>query len=94
MMNVFDLAIAWNWEFDADFVAGIEYECSGMGISTYRIDPKNLHETLSNLQSGKLGFRAFFDRASDADADFLPLVSLLSQPPVLVINPHPYVVRG
>jgi len=94
MKNDFDLAIAWNWEFDADFVAGIEYECSSRSVSTYRIDPKNLQETIAKVQSAKLGFRAFFDRASDADQEFLPLVSLLTNPSVLVINPHPYVVHA
>ena len=94
MMKTFDLAIAWNWEFDDDFVTGIEHQCAVRGISTYRIDPINLAETIHNLQSNRLAFRALFDRASDADTEFLQLVRLLKQPSVFVINPHENVVQA
>ncbi len=94
MMKTFDLAIAWNWEFDDDFVTGIEHQCAVRGISTYRIDPNNLAETIHNVRSGHLGFRSLFDRASDADTEFLQLVRLLKQPSVFVINPHENVVQA
>ena len=94
MMKTFDLAIAWNWEFDDDFVAGIEHQCAMRGISTYRIHPNNLAETIHNVRSGQLAFRSLFDRASDADTEFLQFVRLLKQPSVFVINPHENVVQA
>ena len=87
-MNKYGLAIAWNWEFDGDFISGIEAECRKRNISTYRIDNSNLNQTVDELKSGNILFQAFFDRASDSDAEFLELVSLLHMPETFLINPH------
>lgn len=93
-MRTYSLAIAWNWEFDADFIAGIERECARHEVTTYRVDPNNLDETLKDLRSGELVFRALYDRASDADTGFLPLVDLLKGSEVFNINPHDLVVEA
>ncbi len=93
-MRAFTLAIAWNWEFDQDFIAGIERECASRGVTTYLIDPSNLHQTLKDLRDGFITFSAFYDRASDADPEFLPLVDLLAKPDVYCINPHDRVVQA
>jgi hypothetical protein len=93
-MNTSSLAIAWNWEFDQDFIAGIEHECARRGISTYRVDPANLAETIHSIESGALRFRALYDRASDADTAFLSLVALLRGPSIYRINPWDRVVRA
>jgi len=87
-MRTFSLAIAWNWEFDRDYVAGIERECRRRDLSTYRIDPSNLHDTLEQLRSGKISFQAFYDRASDADPLFLPLVQTMQESALYFINPR------
>ncbi|HEV8537882.1 MAG TPA: hypothetical protein VGR15_03065 [Bacteroidota bacterium] len=87
-MSSFGLAIAWEWEFDDDFICGIERECRSRDISTYQITPHNLPDVLLRIQRGELSFQAFYDRASDVDETFLALVRLLDQPSVRVINPH------
>jgi hypothetical protein len=87
-MKTWSLAIAWNWEFDEDFVAGIERECAKRDLTTYRIDPRNLSETLEKLKTGKVLFQAFYDRASDADSAFLPLVRLMQESAKYLINPN------
>jgi hypothetical protein len=89
-----DLAIAWNWEFDADFVALIERECSLLGLATWRVEEHNLGETVRALGSGELAFRAFFDRASDADEAFLPLVPFAERPGVRYFNPRRLVLHA
>lgn len=89
-MNTFDLAIAWNWEGDRDFVHIIEQECNKRGISTYQITNDNLQFVLKKLSSGMISFHVFYDRASDADDDFLHLVNKLNNPKILTINPHHY----
>ncbi|MBI1807826.1 MAG: hypothetical protein HYR76_12330 [Ignavibacteria bacterium] len=92
-MRTYTLAIAWNWEFDQDFIVGIEKECTIRGLSTYRIDSQNLHQVLSDLKAGAIAFQAFFDRATDADVGFLPLVHLLEKAAVYYyINPFHRVV--
>jgi hypothetical protein len=93
-MVTYALAIAWNWEFDDDFIAGIENECRLRKVSTYRVGPHNLHETLHNVRTGELAFRVLYDRASDADPAFQPLVKLVQQHSVRIINPHHHVERA
>src|SRR5260370_36150673 len=93
-MEACGLAIGWEWEFDEDFIFGIERECQQRGIPTYQVTPHNLAEVLQRLQRHDLSFSAFYDRASDVDEAFLPLVSLLDIPGVRVINPHARVTHA
>ncbi len=86
--KTFHLAIAWNWEFDTDFIAGIESECSKLNISTYRINNENLSQVLRALKQYEIFFYAFFDRASDADPEFLPLVKWMEENATCLINPY------
>lgn len=86
--QLYNLAIAWNWEFDSDFIAGVEHQCSASGISTYRIDTAHLPFLLSSLKDGKFIFEAYYDRASDADPQFLPLVKWMEEHATCLINPY------
>jgi len=93
-MNKFDLAIAWNWEYDIDFITGIERECALHNITTFRIDDSNLALVLDDLKQGKLKFKAFYDRASDADPEYLPLVTIMTEQAPCLINPHHRVIHA
>ena len=93
-MTHFNLAIAWNWEFDRDFILGIEGECSSRGLSTYRVEDHNIAETVRLLAAGALSFGVFFDRASDADEKYLALQPFVDRPPVLCINPRRLVLHA
>ena len=93
-MDRYDLAIAWNWEFDKDFVSGIEHACRQLGVSTYQIDPYNREKLLDDLKAGKIAFCAFFDRASDADTSFLPLARWMEEEATYLINPYHRVVHA
>ncbi|MBA4312895.1 MAG: hypothetical protein C0417_09720 [Chlorobiaceae bacterium] len=86
--QLYNLAIAWNWEFDSDFISGIEHECSLRGISTYKIDTNHLPHLLGDIKDNKITFEAFFDRASDADPHFLPLVKWMEEHATCLINPY------
>lgn len=86
--EIFDLAIAWNWEYDADFVFQINEVALELGLKPYLIHPANLDETIRLLRKGEIEFRAFFDRASDTDTDFYQLVHLFQQQDVFMVN-HP-----
>jgi hypothetical protein len=87
-MTSIDLAIAWNWEFDRDFVLSVERECTLRGLSTWRIEDHNVGETARLLAAGELRFGAFFDRASDADERYLVLQPHADRPGVLAFNPR------
>jgi hypothetical protein len=82
----FHLAIAWCWQYDADFVYQIDAECGRRGIPSYLIHPCNLLETLNRLEKGELGFKFFFDRASDQEEDFGRLVDVMLGCGVKMIN--------
>jgi len=86
--KIFELAIAWNWEYDRDFVFQINSACLEQGLKPYLINPLNLYETLQLLAEEKIKFRAFFDRASDTDYRFLDLVQFLHDKGAFFIN-HP-----
>lgn len=74
----YDLGIAWNWEFDSDFVHGIERVCHHHGLSTFRIEPHNVKDVIRKVRSGRMTFRTFLDRASDDDKSFVPLAKLIA----------------
>ena len=73
-METYDLATAWCWEYDADFIQQIDAECGERSVRSYLIHPHNLFETLNRMKNGELGFRIFFDRASDQEEAFDRLV--------------------
>jgi len=89
-----DLCFAWSWEYDIDFVAQLKAACARRGLSVYDVTPDTLSETLARIQSGELAFRAFFDRASDADSDFMPLVEWAAAHVRCLFNPYTLACRA
>jgi len=85
-LQIFDLATAWCWKYDADFVFQIDKECGKRGVCSYLIHPHNLFETMHKIDSEELRFKVFFDRASDQEEDFDGLVDLMKASPVKMIN--------
>jgi hypothetical protein len=87
-MSSYDLCLAWNWEHDADFVMLLDMACRSHGLSLLQITPDNLVDMLQSLVNNQIVFRAFFDRASDADVRFIPVVQWARDHAVYRINPH------
>lgn len=85
-MQTYDLAIAWCWKYDADFVSEIDSQCVKKGLSPYLIHPHNLFETMNRLEKEELGFKVFFDRASDQEEDFEQLVDMMQSHGAKMIN--------
>ena len=77
-MNIFDLAIAYDWEFDVEFVSVIEKHLQQYGLTTYIINYKNR----------KLNFLSYLDRASDVDENFLELAKILTRRKINIFNPY------
>jgi hypothetical protein len=93
-MRIYDLCLAWNWEYDADFVKLIDLACQPRGLSLLQIIPENLSETMRSLANGEITFRFFFDRASDSDTRFIPLVQWACNTALHYINPHELACRA
>lgn len=88
MADYYHLAIAWDWEFDSDFVTMLEAQVQAQGLKSYSITHHNAHETTKALQKGGLQFGAFLDRAGDGDEKFPPLAKAIRKSSALFIN-HP-----
>lgn len=85
-MMIYDLCVAWNWAYDADFIGLLDSSCQTRGLSLLQIKPENLPQMLNALVGGELSCRFFFDRASDVDPQFLPLIQWVSEDSIRSIN--------
>ncbi len=87
-MISYDLCIIWNWEHDADFVTLLEIACRWHGLSLLQITADNLGDMLQSLVNNLIAFRTFFDRASETDVRFVPVVQWSREHAVYRINPY------
>jgi hypothetical protein len=87
-MTVFELCLAWNWEFDADFINLLDTACQAHNLSLLQIRPDNLESLQNQLLNGEIACLSFFDRASDEDDRFLSIVHWARQQEIFRINPY------
>jgi hypothetical protein len=87
-MVVYDLCVAWNWTYDADFISLLDLSCNSKGLTLLQIKPDNLPQMLNSLVGGELSCKVFFDRASDVDPQFLPLVQWVREDSIHCINAY------
>jgi hypothetical protein len=87
VMTGYDLCLAWNWEYDADFAYLVHTSCNSREISLLQITAENLEAMLSSLDRRQVVFRAFLDRAGDDDLRFMPFVDWARAHSVYRINP-------
>ncbi|MDX2127672.1 MAG: hypothetical protein SFU91_01405 [Chloroherpetonaceae bacterium] len=86
---VIDLLIAWDWEFDLDFINTLKRKSKDTplkkieDITVYDLDG----EFYQRLIHHEIHVRAFLDRASDANPQFLPLYKSLCDSGTQIINP-------
>jgi len=92
-MIIYDLAISFVWEFDVDFVNKMETILQGKGLTTYVVTKQNIKETIDKVTNKELGFKAYFDRASDVDPEFTPLTTILGRKKAYLINPYKKLVK-
>jgi hypothetical protein len=86
-MDRYDLCLAWNWEHDTDFAAMIAAACRARGLSLLQVIPENVAVVADDLGKDRIGFQAFWDRTSEGDARFIPLVRWAVDHCVCQINP-------
>ncbi len=87
-MEAYDLCLTWNWEYDADFVKLLNLACQSRGLSLLQITHENLLQRMQSISNKEVVFQVFFDRASDADARFNPLVQWACEHTLYHINFH------
>lgn len=84
--QVIDLGIAWEWEYDKNFVFKLAQTCKGHGLSTYMINPVEVDAATFKYRAGRLHFRHYLDRGSDALKEFEPLARLVAGGGAKIIN--------
>jgi len=82
-----DLAIAWDWEHDRDFVRTLEASAQAIGLTTYSITEHNCEETLRAVHHGQLQVAVVLDRAAETDERFAALSKALAHRDVKHLNP-------
>ena len=87
-MSHYDICLAWNWEYDRDFVHLLESACARVGLTFFSATTENLDSTLAGVSIGEISFACFFDRACESDPRFQPLVDRARQSHVFRINPQ------
>ena len=99
--NKYDLAVAWNWEYDREFVKLVQEIFRLNNLSVLEIHTENVEENFDLLKKGNLQFRYFLDRASDEDDVFQPLARFILQQfrardgtSMCPINLHDYQIRA
>jgi hypothetical protein len=86
MPSHFDIAIAWDWEYDREFVSLLEHAAQARGLTTHAVSPSILQETLAQTRGGEYTFSVFLDRASDTDERFLPFAQAIRLTPTRIVN--------
>lgn len=90
-MEHFDLAIAYTWEYDKDFVEAFKSEFIKKNLSTLLISYDNLKEVEEKVRNNDLYFDFYLDRASDVEEEFEPLAKWVTENNVRVFNRYDYV---
>jgi hypothetical protein len=85
-MSQYDLCLAWNWEYDGDFVHLIEAACAARGVSLLQATPESLEQVLAGLGNNDISFRILYDRASESDQRFQPLVDWATRNKAFCMN--------
>jgi glutathione synthase/RimK-type ligase-like ATP-grasp enzyme len=92
-VQVIDLGIAWEWEYDAPFVDKVAGACRGQRLSICVINPTNVNDITAKYFNKQLGFRYFLDRGSDARKEFAPLAKLVAAGETRIINHYSHLKR-
>src|SRR5664279_1251761 len=85
-MEIYDIGIAYVWEYDDDFIDLIESSMHKAGLSSFRIMAWNINEVTEKAKNRKLGFNFYVDRDSDVNDNFILLGKLLCRRKTVIFN--------
>jgi hypothetical protein len=86
-MTAVDLALAYDWDYDADFIRLCREDAERRGLATLTVSSSSLAEALASVASGGLAARFLLDRASSTSPEFLPFQKALVERGADVIDP-------
>jgi glutathione synthase/RimK-type ligase-like ATP-grasp enzyme len=88
------VGLAYNWQYDVDFIRLVDRSCHQAGLTCYVIGPHNLPQTLLEVQNHERRFHWMLDRASDEDKHFLQFNRLLQSNGTRFLNAHDRYLRA
>ena len=88
-----DLAVAWDWEFDSEFLELLAGSCSSRHLTFRSIGREDAHGAAASVRSGRTRIGAFLDRAAPDEEPFLTLARTVAGSGARILN-HPRHVQG
>jgi hypothetical protein len=80
-----DVALLWEWEHDEDFISILDRNCNHFGLNSYLIHPYNI-TGLVIFGNDPFMAQFFYDRASDTNPAFEPIVKYLTEIDSIPLN--------
>lgn len=93
-MSSFDLLVAWDWEFDAEFIKFIERMAKEKRLECLFVNPANLSEILEKIRKERPRFKVLLDRASDTSDAFDPLIDKIILSGTKTLNEASHALRA
>ena len=93
-MEIYDLAIAYVWEYDTDFINLVEEKFHEQGLTTFIVSEHNIDEVLDLLSVRKLHFNFYLDRAWDVDERYEHLGKIITRRKGFLFNPYKNVLHA
>lgn len=87
-MHQVDLAIAYTWEYDEEFVEAIIKIFKEKNLSTLKITYENVDEIIQKISNKELIAKFYLDRASDVAEEFEPLAKLMQENKTYILNQY------
>ncbi|HMK39250.1 MAG TPA: hypothetical protein VK569_07920 [Bacteroidota bacterium] len=94
MADRIDIAVAWDWADDRDFISLLDGECKERGIRMSAIGPGDADGASSALKNGALSVGTFLDRAAPDEEPFAGLTSAMVSSGARCLNPPEAVRRA
>ena len=91
--NRIDLAVAWDWAHDSDFISLINAECMNRGMRMTALGAGEAPAASAALRKGELSVRTFLDRAAPDEEPFAGLSSM-AKSGARILNPPDEVRRA
>ena len=93
-MEKFDLGLAFVWEYDQDFIDLTERLFHQNNLTTFIIGEHNIAEVRELIQSKKLHFNFYLDRAWDVNEEFGALGLMINKRKTVIFNPYKQVLHA
>jgi len=73
-----DLAVAWDWAYDRDFISLMEAECGRRGLCISAFGPGDAAGVAEALKNGTMSVGTFLDRAAPDEEPFAGLAAAMA----------------